>query len=62
MARIVTSRDRQLRYELVEAMVTYIKECASLPNTYSEEDISTMTTQVGRCAKTLGAKNISLCP
>jgi hypothetical protein len=53
----LTERSRQLRYELVEALVNYVKQTG-----YSDEDVAELTKQTVRVAKFLGSKNVSLSP
>ncbi len=60
--RKLTDRDRELRVELIETLVKYVRYCGSEPDKYTDDDIANMTKQVYRCAKTLGAISVSLPP
>jgi hypothetical protein len=57
VAKQLSERSRQLRYELVEALVNYVKQVG-----YSDEDVAELTKQTIRVAKFLGSTNISLSP
>ena len=59
--RKVSDRSRELRYELVEALVAYVKSCAGVEG-YTPEDIAELTKQTTRVAKFLGTTNVSLSP
>lgn len=61
MARKVSDRSRELRYELVEALVAYVKGCSGTEG-YTPEDTADFTKQVVRVAKFLGTTNVSLSP